>query len=73
MPTACAPSRTHTHTLCSAGGAFYFRLRISDLQALAELMAALEALPHVTNIMRDSMEAMLNDSPESFWSNAVVD
>ena len=47
-------------------GAFEIRVRLTSLAQLEELTAALEQLPQVVSVQRDSIEMMLEESESSF-------
>ena len=47
-------------------GAFEIRVRLNSLAQLEELTAALEQLPQVVSVRRDSIEMMLEESESSF-------
>jgi len=48
-------------------GAFQFRVQLSSLEQLDVLTAALESLPLVVCVRRDSMDMMLEESADAFW------
>eukprot|EP00964_Phaeocystis_antarctica_P109235 scaffold73728_cov57-Phaeocystis_antarctica.AAC.2 len=54
-------------------GAFEIRVRLNSLAQLEELTAALEQLPQVVSVRRDSIEMMLEESESSFWPDGVAD
>ena len=56
-----------------AMGAFEIRVRLNSLAQLEELTAALEQLPQVVSVRRDSIEMMLEESESSFWPDGVAD
>ena len=56
-----------------AMGAFEIRVRLTSLAQLEELTAALEQLPQVVSVRRDSMEMMLEESESCFWPDGVAD
>ena len=55
------------------GCAFEIRVRLNSLAQLDELTAALEQLPQVVSVRRDSIEMMLEESESSFWPDGVAD
>ena len=56
-----------------AMGAFEIRVRLTSLAQLEELTVALEQLPQVVSVRRDSIEMMLEESESSFWPDGVAD
>ena len=56
-----------------AMGAFEVRVRLHSLAQLEELTTALEQLPQVVSVRRDSIEMMLEESESSFWPDGVAD
>ena len=48
-------------------------MRLHSLAQLEELTAALEQLPQVVSVWRDSIEMMLEESESSFWPDGVAD
>lgn len=55
-----------------ATGAFQFTMRVSNLAQLHATTAALESLPQVISVQRDTLEMMLEDSTNAFWRSSYV-
>ena len=47
--------------------AFQFRVQLSSLQQLGNLMASLDQLPQVLHVQRNTLEMMLEESADAFW------
>ena len=58
---------TAASTRHAATGAFQFRVQLSSVSQMEELMTALNELPQVLSVQRDTLEMMREESAQLFW------